>query len=88
MEETLLSTWTTIYVQDMEMVPRYMTEFEFNGQQHEEYEYTPLEDPFDSASQHPQVFNKPKTYGQVSQYGELMPHKVNLSLKLFNIVSS
>ncbi|CAL2039333.1 unnamed protein product [Caenorhabditis brenneri] len=57
--------------QDMEMASRYMTEFEFDRQQHEEYEYTVLED-----------------RGQISQYGKLMSHKVNLSLKQFNIVSS
>ncbi|CAL2038828.1 unnamed protein product [Caenorhabditis brenneri] len=42
--------------QDMEMGPGYPTEFEFIGQQNEEYEYNVLED--FPALQHPQMFNE------------------------------
>ncbi|EGT35490.1 hypothetical protein CAEBREN_17609 [Caenorhabditis brenneri] len=38
------------FAQDMGMAPRYLSEFEFIGQQQEQYEYTVLEDP--------QVFNE------------------------------
>ncbi|CAL2038833.1 unnamed protein product [Caenorhabditis brenneri] len=62
------------FAQDMGMTPRYLSEFEFIGQQQEQYEYTVLEDP--SALQHLQMFNEEQeNYGFEEELYEDYTHE-------------